>query len=107
MTDSSYPDGAVVHTVIIAWRPGSVDSLFVERVSSELREVATECDGVLDYRIGSDLGWHPDNGDFAVTAVFADPAAFNAYASNDKHVRIATEDLLPNAERHLGIQFEI
>jgi hypothetical protein len=105
MAQQRYPAGAVVHAVAIVWKPGSADEAFIARVTAELRDLAESCDGVLDYRIGTDLGRRPDNADFAVTAVFADSASFDAYASNQSHLDIIAKDLIPNMDRHLAIQF--
>ncbi|WP_435593622.1 Dabb family protein [Nocardia sp. bgisy118] len=107
MAIPSYPEGAVVHTVIIAWKGGAVDDQLIDYITSELRDVGENSDGVLDYRVGSDLGVRFDHGDYAVTAIFENQASFDAYVANSRHIEIVEEYLLPNVERHMTALFEI
>jgi hypothetical protein len=54
--------------------------------------------------VGSDLRLAPGNADVAVTVDFPDAAAYEAYAVNEDHVRVVTENVRPILAERTAVQ---
>ncbi len=107
------------HVVVFRWQPGT-SAAQVEEVREGLAGLRATIDGIVDYRYGDDAAINPagnpagnsagnpaGNSDFAITADFADVAAYLAYRDHPQHRAFIAEVIRPIvAERH-AVQFEI
>jgi hypothetical protein len=100
------PDSRVLHTVVIAWKAGVSDST-LEEIERAVTGLAAQVDGVESFYYGPDAEFFEGNGDYVISAVFADVDAFNAYAAHKAHQQLLEKYLLPNAERHMAAQARI
>jgi hypothetical protein len=68
---------------------------------------ALELDGVVDRRIGTDLGLREGNFDYVLTFDFEDEAAYRAYDQDEEHNRIRRELFAPVSAQTVRIQIAI
>jgi len=67
--------------------------------------VALEPEGCLDMKVGVDAGLREGNWSFAITADFADEAAYQRYDTDEEHNRVRREFFAPISEEIVRIQF--
>jgi hypothetical protein len=85
---------------------------FKARTSTEaITELSAALDGLsmragaISYSHGQDLKIRQDNADYAVTAIFHDAAAFDAYITSPEHLRIVSELVMPHLQSRSAVQF--
>jgi hypothetical protein len=64
-------------------------------------------DAIERYDFGPDATGADGNWDLAVTADFADTAAYREYAGHETHVQLITERIKPILAERAAVQFEI
>jgi hypothetical protein len=96
----------VVHQVCFRWKQGTTPAQ-VAALEQALAGLPERVDGVLAYGFGADLGWREGNADFAVVGVFADAAAYAAYASDEYHLALIRDHVLPIVAERSAVQFRI
>lgn len=68
---------------------------------------ALQIDGLLDMKVGRDAGLREGNWDLAITADFADAAAYQRYDADEEHNRIRREIFAVICAEIVRIQFEV
>ncbi len=67
---------------------------------------ALQVEGLLGMKVGLDAGLREGNWDLAITADFADVAAYQRYDADEEHNRIRREIFARICEEIVRIQFE-
>lgn len=93
------------HIVLFTWND-SVPDGHATAAAAELRRYAATLEGLVSYHCGENLGLTQGAADFAVSAVFADEAAWHAYDTADEHNRIRREVFAPHVATRTVIQFQ-
>jgi hypothetical protein len=68
---------------------------------------ALDIDGMLAVKVGRDAGLREGNWDFAITADFADEAAYRAYDLDEEHNRLRREYFGVVSAETVRIQFTL
>jgi hypothetical protein len=93
----------ITHVYVAKLIPGTSD----DKVAAWLEAIdALEIDGMLEIRSGADLGLREGNWDVAITADFADAAAWRRYNDDALHNQIRREHAKPIVEAQQRVQFQ-
>jgi Stress responsive A/B Barrel Domain len=93
----------VMHVVTFTFHPGAADTVIGD-LAAALDEFAPQSKAVW-YQHGRDMRLREANADYAVAAVFADAATFQAYMASPQHQRIISELLTPHLQARSAVQF--
>ena len=93
------------HLVTFTFKPGTPAAAIAE-LASALDELAAR-GPALAYHHGGDLKIREGNADYAVTAVFKDPDALQAYLSSPEHLHIVNDLLTPHLQSRSAVQFDV
>ena len=96
----------VVHAVTFRWKEGTTPEQ-IAALETALAGLPGRVEGVLAYGFGPDLGWREGNADYGVMGVFADDAAYAAYASDESHLALIRDFVLPILADRTALQFRI
>lgn len=92
------------HAVVFRFVEGT-DPAAVDALAAALRDLPGAIDGILDYRVGPDLGLRDTNAGFAVVADFADEDDFLAYSSHPAHLDVIRTHVEPIVAQRHAVQF--
>lgn len=67
-----------------------------QEIVDALLEWAPSCPEIQSYAVGVDAGLAPETADVAVVGEFGSVEDYKAYATNEGHVKIIQELILPN-----------
>lgn len=97
----------IKHIVIFTWKSDAPRAL-IDDLPKHIDEALAQIPVVEQFWYGSDLGWRPETGgDFALVAIFADRAAWQAYQDHPTHKRLVAEWIGPLQERRITCQFTL
>jgi len=93
----------ITHIYVAKLKPGTSDDLVVAWLNAIQ---ALDIEGMLEIQSGVDLGLREGNWDVAITADFADTAAWHRYNDDALHNQIRSEHAKPIVEAQQRVQFE-
>jgi stress responsive alpha/beta barrel protein len=94
------------HVVVFEFDPG-LPAGQVGRITAALDELARRLPMLREYHYGPDLGLPAGNGDYAITALVDDQAAFESYLDDAEHRRVAAELIDPYVRVDIAVQLEV
>jgi len=93
----------ITHIYVAKLKQGVSD----EQVAAWMEAIATlRIDGMLELRLGADLGLREGNYDVAITADFTNAEAWHRYNDDQLHNQIRTEYAKPIVEAQQRVQFQ-
>ena len=95
----------MIRNVVVARLRPEATREAAERGLAAMR--ALQIDGMLDMKVGADAGLREGNWDLAITADFADVAAYQRYDADEEHNRIRREIFAVICAEIVRIQFEV
>lgn len=95
----------MIRNVVVARLRPEATREDVERGLAAMK--ALQIDGLLDMKVGQDAGLREGNWDLAITADFADVAAYQRYDADEEHNRIRREIFAVICAEIVRIQFEV
>lgn len=92
------------HCVLLRLHPATTaaDLASLQQAMSVLAELPM----INAFHAGPDAGLAEGNADFAITADFADPADYEAYATDPTHLEILATKIRPLVRERTALQFE-
>lgn len=93
----------VAHVVTFTFTPAATAET-IDALAHALDTVSRACTGIDSYRHGADLRLREGTADYAVTAVFVDRDALQAYLADPGHQRLTT-DFAPFIAAKSSVQF--
>lgn len=78
-----------------------------EQITAAYRAAAPQIPSVRACAIGPNIGYLPENFDFALTLDFDDLDGYRAYVEHALHLELYRELLEPHLRQRVGVQFEL
>jgi hypothetical protein len=94
------------HVVLFTWTPDT-DQATREATLAAIRRLPEEVGGMTSFAVGPDLGLREGNADTALVADFPDLAAYQAYATDERHLAVIAEHVTPNLAARSAVQYEV
>ncbi|QMW65831.1 Dabb family protein [Mumia sp. ZJ1417] len=91
------------HVVLFRWADGATAAQQDDALAALVR-LGEQIADLGRLTVGRDAGSTPGNADVAVTVDFPDAAAYEAYATNEHHVRVVTEKIRPILAERTAVQ---
>ena len=92
------------HVVLFKFKP-STSKEEIAKIAEDMKALKGQVEGLVDLSIGDNFSTRNKGFDAGLVVRFTDEKALNAYQEHPEHVRILTEQLKPNLDDVIAVDY--